>query len=256
MTTVETHRTEVAAPAAVPYRYGLFSVATPDAGDGERRFELNGITWVSELCTTPGLTTNSCVDPDVVDLEGTPLCVVPVFDQFTVYQVNADSAVKTRTSEAAVQGARDKLTASEQFGVEAALWDDLEAAEPTPIAATSPALALGVTEQALIEAYPATGVIHMSRLATYVLADLLRVEGSRLVTQLGTPVVAGGGYGQIAGAEPATITIFGTGPLVIARSEMQDQPGFDRAINSWFATAYRTYSIGWDCGIVGATATV
>ena len=114
-----TIRAEVAAPVAVPYRFGLFSVAVPQPTT-ETRWEAGGITWVSELCTQPGFTTNACVDPDVAALANpdTTNCVVPVFDPFTVYTVVDPSAGKM-SADVAATTARNRLAAVEQFGVEA-----------------------------------------------------------------------------------------------------------------------------------------
>jgi hypothetical protein len=259
MTTLESGdvRIEVTEPVAQPYRFGLFSVATPSPIT-DPHWQAGGVEWVSEMCSSPvAVTTNDCVDPDVAALDVQVACVIPQFSAFTVYSSVGDSVGKFRNVADAMRVARDRLTTGEQFGVEAALWALLEAAEPTPVAASTLALGLGLVEQMLAEAYGALGVIHMSRLAATLYGDILRVDGTRLVTPLGTPVVAGGGYDEVDGTEPTTISIFGTGPLFMLRSDIDDRiNAINRETNTHFVVAQRTYTIGYDCGVVGTTVTV
>lgn len=249
-------RIEVTAPTPTPYRYGFFSVATPSP-EVDDRWSGGGIKWVSEFCTTPGITYNVCVDPDVAALEFDAGCVISEFDPFTLYASVGDSVGKFRVTDEAITLARTRLEAGEQYGVEEQMWALLAAGEPSPVAATTLALGLAIVEQALAEAYPSLGVIHMSRLAATLYADQLRVEGNRLVTTLGTPVIAGGGYGAISGAEPSTITVYGTGPVVLKRTAIDDRiRAIHRESNTHNIIAQRTYAIGYDCAVVGATVTV
>lgn len=248
-------RAEVAAPTPVPYRFGIFSVATP-LPEGDGRWEGGGMEWVSEACVTPAFTNNECVDPSAPELVAQGMCVIMSYDPFTVYAVNNDSAGKTRDLTEAANIARARLEASEQFGVEEKLWALLT--PTTEVAATSPAMGLALVEQMLTESYPSMGVVHMSRLTATLLGELgiVHAEGNRLVTTLGTPVVAGGGYGQVNGVEPTDAAIYGTGPLVLLRGTVDTVRGFNRDVNSHYTIAQRPYAVGWDCSVVGATFTV
>ena len=244
----------VPAPPAVAYRYGLFSVATP-IPDAETDWEGFGMTWVSSACAQPRITYDACIVDAVDPLEDDgPICAQPQFDTFTVYARGIGSIRNRAEDEASI---RARLVEVEQFGVESQLWADMAAA--TTEVATSDGLlhGLAVVEQLLVEAYPALGVIHMNRFAAVMLGDHLSLEGGRLVTRLGTPVVAGGGYGAVAGAAPATATIYGTGPLVLRRGQaVADTITPDREANSATAFAHRTYAVGWDCTAVGVTVTL
>lgn len=241
--------TPVPAPAVRPYRFGLFSVVppTPEVGDA---WEGTGVTWVS-ACPTPRVTHNPCIVDVVPDMTALAGCTRPEFDPFTVYDL---TEMTTRREDEAMRTATDRLAASEQFAVELMLWDAVATAV-TEVVAGGLTEALAFVEQALVEAYPGEGLIHMNRYTALMLDGKLEREGGKLTTITGTPVVAGGGYAPIDGAEPTTLAIYGTGPVVLRRGATQAIPTRDTSSNRSYALAYRTYVIGWDCAAVGATFT-
>lgn len=243
----------VDAPPVTAYRYGLFSVVPP-AADAASDWEGFGITWSSVSCATPRVTLNECVTGAEVDpLVFDTVCTNPEFQTFTVY---AGTKGTMRRRDSLVTMTRDRLLEVEQFGVEAELWALLGAAV-TEVAQTSLVAGLALVEQMLVEAYPGQGIIHMSRYAAIRLGDQLRQDGGRLVTLLGTPVVAGGGYDQVAGVAPTTVDIYGSGPLVLRRGQVHPPEAITTpGTNDVVALAQRTYAVGWDCAAVGVTVTL
>lgn len=101
--------------------------------------------------------------------------------------------------------------------------------------------ALGKIEQALAAGYVGTGIIHTSpAAATKLFANLLLVNnGGKFFTQLGTPVVVGAGYSATA--------MYGTGSVVLYRSERVSVSGPDMANNVMSALAERAYVAFTDC---------
>lgn len=241
----------VAAPAATPYRFGLFSVVAP-AADAESTWEGFGVQWQSMGCALPRVTFDPCIVDNVDPLELDSYCVIPQYQPFTVYQQTA-STPRNQTRDIAATRAR--LLEVEQFGVERQLWADL-AADVTEVATGSLIEGLALVEQMLVEAYPATGIIHMNRYSAIRLGDQLVVEGGRLTTRLGTPVVAGAGYGAVTGADPTTVSIYGTGPLVLRRGLVDEVSVPTPESNDVAVLASRTYVVGWDCAAVGSTVTL
>jgi hypothetical protein len=252
----------VEAPAPVPYRHGLFSVAEPRVvglvgGTIDEHWRL-GVTWQSQACSLVKETTGPCIDAEVEPLTPDEYCSVAEFDPFTVYAYN-DDAVPGHTLTEHEANAIARLTAGEQLAAEKHVWSQITTAAgaATDLTGFNLKYALGWVEQALAERYGSTGVIHMSRLAVIMARDLLRVEGARLTTYGGTPVVAGGGYDVVGATTPATATIFATGPLVLYRGEVDvRQNAIDKAINSVSIIAQRDYVLGWDCVAFGADVTL
>lgn len=254
----------VSAPPAVPYRYGLFSVATPRTADlganGTDDHWRLGVTWQSQSCGNAKITTGPCIDPEVADLTPDDLCSVLEYEPFTVYAYNND-AIPGHTLTEHEQNARDRLIAGEQVATEDHFWAAMTTAVGVGVVDLSaqPAyVALGYVEQALAQSYGSAGVIHMSRLGAAAVCDRLYADGQVMRTKLGTPVVVGGGYDEITlGSSPSTFDIYGTGPLVLYRGDIDTrQTAIDKARNEVSYIAQRDYVIGWDCTIVGATGSL
>jgi hypothetical protein len=255
----------VDAPPAVPYRYGLFSVVTPRNADltavGVDEHWRLGVTWQSQNCLTGDITQGACIDPGgpfTPELTEMPFCSVLEYDPFTAYVYNVD-AVPGRTLEQHRQDAIDRLLINEQKIVETQLLTNISncaAGDGSAIDLTDYPLdfALGWVEQALGNRYGGQGVIYMSRQTATLLWNNLRIEGGKLVTTVGTPVVAFGGY-YPAGSPPATTNgIFATGPLVMYRGDIDTREmAIDKAINRVSYVAQRDYVIGWDCTCISAT---
>lgn len=241
----------IAAPPAFAYPFGLFSVAPPSS-EADSAWEGLGVQWQSMSCTVPKITYDRCIVDNVDDLTSSSYCAVPQFQPFAVYQQTA-GALRNRDRDLAAT--RDRLLEVEQFGVERQLWTDLAAAV-TEVATTNLTVGLALVEQMLVEAYPALGIIHMSRYTATRLSEELSVSGGRLTTKLGTPVAAGGGYGPVTGANPTTAAIYGTGPIVIRRGGLDSVSVPTNESNDATALAFRTYVVGWDCAAVGTTVTL
>lgn len=241
----------IAAPTPSPYRFGLFSVVPP-SGDADTTWEGFGIQWHSMGCTLPRVTFDPCLVDTVDPLEADTYCTIPQFAPFTVYQ-QTGSTLRNQARD--LPATRERLLLVEQFGVEDQLWTALAAAVTEVSTSTLPE-ALALVEQMLVEAYPAQGVIHMSRYTATLLHDHLVTEGGRLVTRLGTPVVAGAGYDPVNGADATTASIYGTGPIVIRRGQVDTVTVPTTESNDAAALAFRTYVVGWDCAAVGSTVTL
>lgn len=250
---------EVTAPPAVPYRFGIFSVAEPrTAGLTETGTDEHwrlGVEWVSEACAEALVTTGNCIDPEVGALISDRVCNLLQYEPFTVYTFNTD-AIPGRTLDEHRANAVARLTNGEQRTVESVLWQRLGAIVPVPTDMTGfPGwLGLGYVEQALAEAYGSLGVIHMNRYAATALGLHLKVEGAQMRTILGTPVVVGGGYDPLPSPVTDTAVIYGTGPLAMWRGDVDTrEDAVNKSLNDVSIVAQRDYVVGWDCTAVAAT---
>ena len=245
---------QVSAPPAVPYRYGLFSVVEPrtSAIEGvtiDEHWRI-GVQWQSQSCGEIKATTGPCIVDEIPAL--TPdgqLCSILEYDPFTLYAYN-DDAIPGHTLAEHEANAITRLTKGEQYGAELYLWQQMVTAAGAASDATAYPIhiGLGLAEQAISETYEAQGVLHMSRLTAMACAPFLKVEGGRMLTALGTPVVVGAGY--VSGSSTATDlgTILATGPLVMYRGDIDTRENaVNKAINSVSIIAQRDYVIGWDC---------
>lgn len=244
---------EVPAVAPTPYPFGLFSIApvpTPTEGN---RWE-GGVWWASSGCQQVGVTNGPCsVDDPVPDLDPGVLCGFGMASTFTVYARSNRSVGSggPRLPEK-FQQARDTLLAGEQFAVESALWDLLTAATSAADGtAATVAEAVAMVDGLLPTQYAGTGVLHLSRYAAGLAgaAQALRVQGANLVSFLGTPTVAGGGYLPAPTATGPAVSVIGTGRVVIIRGDVFDlgQTTIDPLSNEVSAVVERTYAVGWDC---------
>lgn len=254
----------VSAPPAVPYRFGLFSVATPRTPDlgaaGVDEHWRLGITWQSQVCSEAFSTTGACIDPDVTPLTPDGLCSVHEFDPFTVYAYD-DDAIVGRSLDEHEQDARDRLLKGEQLAAEQHLWGSMATTlglNSVDLTGSPLYVALGAVEQLVAQSYGAMGVVHMSRAAAIALCDHIYADGQTMRTKLGTPIVVGGGYDEVdPGAYPSTASIFGTGPLVLYRGDVDTrQMAIDKSRNQVSFVAQRDYVIGWDCSVVGAVGSL
>lgn len=244
----------------VPATFGLFSVVNFRDGSTDR-WE-GGVEFETLGCPPEGF--------GIADwqCEGNTLGLPKVFSAgkglsaaapFTLYGSYRCSPIGS-TLQHAYQVAEERLLATEEANAELRLMpgDFTQTREnPKPFADATvigaPTIFDIVTGVALIEneiakGYGGQGVIHMSRLtATLALEKgVLEVRGGRLVTQLGTPTVAGVGYasGIIAGTPP----IFGYRSDIF-RSSLTSGDLLNKANNDLHAVAERTYVIGYEaCG--------
>lgn len=241
----------VEAPPVVPLPYGIFSVAEPRLTTDDH-WKL-GVQWQSQACTTTDEGVGFCeaLEPAPLVNPG-DVCSVSQFDPFFVYAYNTDPVVG-HTLEEHQANTLQRLIASEQRSVEASLWNQLVAASGVPVslAGYDPAVVLGYLEQVLAENYGGQGVIHMSRMAATYLWENLQVQGGKLVTTLGTPVVAGAGYDPI-GSPIDKFTMYVSGPVILYRGDADVRANaVDKASNQVSIVAQRDYVLGWDCSSFG-----
>lgn len=197
------------APAALvegasrlPLPYGLFSVVSMrPSGD---RWE-NGVLWepgtTGELGGVPG---QDCESPAEIDL-GITANVEDAAEAapFTVYGYYHGNPIAT-SFEVAQAKALDLLS-REEARVEKALWTGDLGNAPS-LAGTAELLevddpydyveGIALLEQSIAADYGSLGVIHMTRQMAVIGLSLqaLETRNGRLLTALGTPVVAGAGY--------------------------------------------------------------
>lgn len=254
----------VAAPPVVPYRYGLFSVVSPrnaeltPTGAIEEHWRA-GIVWQSQACKDGGITQGPCIDaegPFALSLDPSGCSDRQTFDPFTVYVYNTDSIPGYTLTDHLAQTV-ERLTNNEQRLVESATVSTLQACVTaantnTDLSAYDPLFALGYIEQQLAENYGGTGVLWMDRQTTTFLWENLRVEGARLVTTTGTPVIS---YSAPVASPPnTTAPIYATGTPVMYRGDVDvREVAINKAINEVSYIAQRDYVLGWDCVCYSAT---
>ena len=241
----------VEAPATTPLPFGLFSVAEPRL-PADEHWRL-GVEWLTQACATPGTTTGPCVDLTPPVLTAEALCSILQYDPFTVYSYNTDEVPGFTLAEH-LEHTRQRLINGEQYGAESYLWTAIAtSASPADLSTSKLEVALGYVEHELAQVYFGQGVIHMSRITATALALHLRITGGRLTTLLGTPVVAGGGYDSGNATPSVDSHIYGTGPVVLYRGDIDTrETSINRATNQASIVAQRDYVVGWDCSAVGA----
>lgn len=257
-------------PARVPAPYGLFSVLQ-FREPLNRGWEASGLKWQSfDASLGLGVIGPVQVDPD--DITGLPKDfgdrgIIDHAGVFTVYGQDLGTPV-VRNQTVRTERARTILTTLEERQVERVLWGtDGDIPEPlNEDAAGVGTVAAGPDggfveviaklEKYLGDVYGSRGVIHLSRSnAVYGIAQkALETRGNALFTRVGTPVVAGTGYGDNAA--------YATSALLAYRSDVFDNVArpydlLDRGNNNLYAIAERTYLVGFESevhGVVTLTA--
>jgi hypothetical protein len=268
-----------------PLPYGLFSVLTPRP-EGDARW-MNGIKWETLTCdpvsgrSGPGCTDVADENGDFPEgVVGLPKALdrnageVGEAAAFAVYGHFNCSPVGF-TPQVAQERATMHLQAREQARVEQAIQtgdlgntpnftDAADLTGGTPVSALEAAAML---EDWIAAEYGSLGVLHGTRGGIDLLdnSGSLHTSGSRLLTRVDTPVVAGAGYRNVSPAGVVTAgvwwlyvtpALFGYQSEIITSSET---PGdlLDRGSNDLYAIAERGYVIGWDpCGVAAAAFTL
>lgn len=230
--------------------YGLFSQIQFRPAGELRWTGMDGVTWEALDCAPASGVAHLCVDPD--EKAETITGELGEGMAFTVYAMEVCSPIG-RNFEDAQNRATAKLLELEQTEVERAIWNGLYGAEPwllDPAAAQvvafdSDAEALIDLEQQYSSGLGSLGVIHMSRgkALRYIGLDQIVRVSNRLETGVGTPVVAGAGYGDAAMI--ATPPLFGYRSDIFAPGE-DEAARLDRGQNNRYAIAERSYFVGWD----------
>lgn len=263
-----------------PPRSGLLSAVQPLQGiDGH--WQNGGIWWEDFLCS-PSVTgfTDTCVPEDRFHkpFEGNiKFCQADPFVLIGSYKCPPVG----RPADQAFEIARQRLLKWEGFQLEKTLWTGEVAngsglINPSfaygnaecgiipidlhPAGAVSPVGAISLMEEALRDSVGTCGIMH----APYTLAAylhslyVLELQGENYSTPTGYQIIFGNGY---PGSGPANVPavagecwIFGTGPLILARSNMMQIPeniqeGFNRMVNDVELRAERYYSIGFSCAL-------
>lgn len=252
----------VAGPSRVSVSYGLFSVLPFDSSV-DPHWQL-GIQWEEADENKLLVSGLAACEPDAQ---------VPGFPQTDKFEggVDTDYAPPFTLSGTfecspfdhaegyAYERAQQRLLLLEEREAERVLWNGTDWAEPTEdntlnglsdaevlasMPMTNVAAAVARLEQHIANTYGTLGVLHMNRETATLLMEKLKLDsrGGRLFTPLGTPVVAGQGYG--GGAIVATGSMFGL------RSEVFSGLGqaniLDTENNQLRAEASRTYAVGYD----------
>jgi len=259
------------APTSVPYRYGLFSAVNFDQiGEHDRL----GMTWRSDACQQPGITIGECkaIPPAVVaPLVASACGYIGTAEAFTAYILDEDSLAGVPLSQHETQ-ARNRFIAAEQWGVENQIAASLATAgaaaasiiDIAPLVHAQKSIPdkyqtmLAHVESQLSIVTGNEGIIYMSRFAASMLSTVLTTSGGMLRTVLGTPVAAMGGWPDVTANTLITEdVIYGTGPVKAARGDIDLYNGTgDLSVNDASIIVQRTYSFGWDCGVVGASVTL
>ena len=168
--------------------------------------------------------------------------------------------------------ARNRFIAAEQWGVENKIATELATAgaaaasviDIAPLVHAQKSIPdkyqtmLAHVESQLSVLTGNEGIIYMSRFAASMLSTVLTTSGGMLRTVLGTPVAAMGGWPDVTANTLITQdVIYGTGPVKAARGEIDVYNGTgDLSVNDASIIVQRTYSFGWDCGVVGSSVTL
>lgn len=243
----------VTSPDRAPVAFGLFSVL--DFRNAGRW--INGVTWPGTTCGPASVYEVGCTDealpvtrPDrelewgtatALSVEGTFACA-PFGTTFAEIE---DRAI-------------EDLQRHEEAAVEQHLWAALAADEGATAVTglnSTPKGVLGALERHIALSYGAKGVIHIPR-GLFPFFDGIEAKGNRLQTVLGTPVVAGSGYG-----DADDLRVYATPTMLAYRGEAQvigsPEQMFDRSRNLLTAVAQRDYLLGYDtCPIASATVTL
>lgn len=263
---------EVEPPPVTPYRYGLFSAASVQP-DADRRWEIAGVNYQSEGCERGGgIWLEPCwVGPQVADEANWPTKNIPLgLDlvegrPFIVYEAVACGVGLTD----AEQRANRKLELHEQFWVEqqfaTAVLNTADTVKLNGDTALPLVQAIGLMEQELAARYGGVGTLHARRNVAAAVDSMgmgeFRSDGDRLVSTLDNVWAFGAGYPHAnpdGGAAPADgqAWIYGTGPVVVRRSEVQTRSDFSTTRNIRMALAERAYVITADCLRLAVLATL
>ncbi|WFE47608.1 hypothetical protein [Verrucosispora sp. WMMD1129] len=256
----------VDAPAATPYRYGLFSAAAVVDPADQREFQA-GVEWEPQCVDAPAPTNTAAaseLDRGAMELpDGVPLVQSQAIRLYT--GLTGRSAARPDL----LERARRAIGLVEQQSLEHYVWTGEADTTPHLAAAGTPVLAdtgetpvaletgIGLLESHLAQAAGVLGVLWAPRWTAgwFVSKQLTRVEGPRLVGPLGNPVV----FAQTTGVGPGGAVpeageawLYATGPVMVRRSAVflpRLPEALDRKSNEVFAVAERFYTVGWSCTV-------
>ena len=244
-------------PQVAPKRRGLLDYA--QIIESSDPHGVLGGDYLSLMCGLGDQWATFCTtnDPQVLN---DPTLVENLIDPPTVTYSVKCSPLGSMTTEADVALALDYRESRE---VEVIVRDIMIAnADTSPAGGlpAAPTVAVAALENWLDENYAAQGLLHVGTwTATHLMAaNLLHVEGDKVYTVAGTPVVIGAGYNRTAQPENY---MFASGQVVLVRGPRQTQsvPITSGAtlINEGVILAHRSYVPLIECGsaIVDVTLT-
>jgi hypothetical protein len=265
---------------ATPPKYGLLSVADP-INSIDLHWTASGIEWEDFLCT-PGVTgfIDNCPPASGFTKPAERNNLFCQADPFIVVG-SYDCSTGGRPINEAFEVARQRLLSWEQRTVEEILWtgqsangvvnpsfafgNDVCGIFPEDLAGGAGSVdavsAIAQLENALGDRLACEGVIHVPYgFAAYLLDHrLLERVGDEYFTPTGYRVVLGQGYtgsgpGNVP-ATPGTTWLYGTGPLLLARSNVIMVPenineSVNRINNDVTVRAERFYAVGFSCALV------
>ncbi|MEV6565871.1 cupin [Streptomyces kronopolitis] len=277
-------RKYVQAIGGTPLPHGILNTPCTDVRDVSDEHELLGVEWLALGCCPVQSWSDPCLDDespgDVSPGDGPgPLkefCRPETehAEPITLYAGAECSAIGWTYAEARMH-AKVTLDLGEQHGLEAAFWRSkltADAIDLTP--AEGPlTMAQGVAalEGCLAEAYGGVGTLHVPASAAALLGccDLAREDPATggLTTLAGNCVVIGAGYSAANTgpgntlADPGTVWLYITGPLVIRRGPAvitPDRPGasVSTRTNDRNVLVERTYVVGTTCTVCAVNVQV
>lgn len=167
----------------------------------------------------------------------------------------ADGEAKVRAAFEAMESVGVERALMTTRFVDGAAWDP--ATDLTPAGgAVSASIGLALLEGDAACKYAGTPIIHAPRAVASLLSTVgagIERDGNRLLSKLGTPIAAGGGYAcpnsGPTGAAPAAgeAWMYASGTVKVARGELLVHSDIDREQNDVYVLAERAYVAVVDC---------
>lgn len=261
-----------------PPKYGLLATAAP-INNIDDHWMASGIEWEDFLCT-PGVTgfIDNCPPATGFTKPAERNNLFCHSDPFVVVG-SYDCSTGGRPINEAFEIARQRLLSWEGRAVEEILWTGVGANGPVnpsfafgndtcdilpvdlaPGGSVDAVSAIAQLENALGDAIPCEGVLHVPYgFAAYLIDHrLLERVGDEYFTPTGYRVILGQGYTGTGPAgvlpDPGTTWLFGTGPLLLVRSNIMMVPeqvneSVNRMNNDVTVRAERFYAVGFSCAL-------
>lgn len=261
------------------FKYGLLSAVTPFT-PSDLHWETGGINWEDDLCGDGTETfLENCPPATGFTLPSERNLDFCAADPFLAVG-SFDCSPIGRPAGEAFEIARRRLLAWEGRQVERTLWTGISSngtvnpsfafgndecgitpVDVNPSGAVDPPTALSLLESVLGDEVSCGGIIHIpASVVPFLRAHkLIDKEGNELYTPTGNRYVVGHGYPGSgpanAAASTGTAWIFATGPILVARSNVNMVPesvaeGINRNINNITVRAQRSYAVGFSCSLL------
>jgi hypothetical protein len=246
----------VEAQPRVGLPHGLFSVLTLRNADDPHW--ANGIEWEAMSCS-PVTALSTFDNPDCstqFNKQFAPANSRGSAFGFGVYGSAKCGTPGGRIDQKAEEFATADLLAHEEKQAEFVVWKRMaaQATDLHPSGALDPLPALSALEEWMGDVYGSLGVIAGSRGVVSLWSQYIKASGSRLLSQIGTPIAAGAGFPGTSPAGAAAAAgeawVFASPALFGYRGEVFTASALDRNKNDFYAMSERNYVIGFDpCGV-------